>query len=158
MAAESYDIEAFDQSDSFFFDNIRSDNNEMRLAAIGMVSNISRKLGPSQTLNIVFPLIQELTKEIDEDVRLALLNELKDFSELLGGEEHIPALLGLEVVLCITKTLSEEKLAQLFVPFIFQLMGNEWFTARMSAIALWPTAYKCGDKAKQEELLMLFLV
>ncbi|KAF0991617.1 hypothetical protein HZS_1271 [Henneguya salminicola] len=170
MAAEIAKIDQNEDSESFFFDNIRSDNSELRLAAIGMARKIARKLGPQETMRSIFPLIQELTKEADEDIRFAILNELKDFIELMGGDTQASLLLdtlqtflssddttirnyAYEVVLDIVKNLSPEKITDSFVPFVDELLNNEWFTARMSGMLLWSTAYTSSNEEKQEDLL-----
>lgn len=104
----------------------------------------------------------------DDEVLLAMAEELGKFVPLVGGPAHAHVLLPvLETLATVDETVvrnkSSDSLAKIgkllpassinehFIPMIKRLLGKEW-TARVSATQLIPSAYERSEKDMRAEL------
>ena len=94
----------------------------------------------------------------EDEVLVALAEELGGFVEYVGGLEYAPVLLGpLETLATVEETLVRDKsvealnkvsrqvpvahLLEHLVPLVLRLQANDWFTSRISACGLFAAAY-----------------
>merc|ERR1711988_162816 len=127
------------------------------LNSIRKLNTIARALGPERTRTELLPFLTESIDDEDE-VLLALAEELGNFVEFVGGNEHASSLLapleGLATVeeslvreqavasLCkVSEALSQPELVKTFGPLILRLANAQWFTSRNSACGLFSTVY-----------------
>jgi len=94
----------------------------------------------------------------EDEVLLALAEELGNFVLYVGGPEHASVLLTpLETLATVEETMVRDKaveslnkvarqlsvqhLLEFYVPLIRRLASNDWFTSRISACGLFAVAY-----------------
>jgi len=110
---------------------------------------------------ILMPALSRvLTESIDEEdeVLLALSEELGNLVEYVGGPEHASVLLtpletlatveettvrdkAMESLNKVARALSVPHVLEYFVPLVRRLASNDWFTSRISACGLFAVAY-----------------
>ncbi|TYZ68847.1 hypothetical protein PybrP1_001847, partial [[Pythium] brassicae (nom. inval.)] len=112
--------------------------------------------------------------EDEDEVLVALAEELGGFVELVGGAAHAAVLVEpLEVLATVEETVvrdravnSLQKVAavvpnagDVFVPLVKKLTEGDWFTSRVSACALFAAVYaKLTDAGRKKELRDFFQV
>uniref|UniRef100_A0A0D3CD66 Phosphatase PP2A regulatory subunit A/Splicing factor 3B subunit 1-like HEAT repeat domain-containing protein n=1 Tax=Brassica oleracea var. oleracea TaxID=109376 RepID=A0A0D3CD66_BRAOL len=139
----------------------------LRLNSIHRLSTISRALGEERTRKELIPFLSENSGDNDE-VLLAMAEELGVFIPYVGGVEHAHVLLPpLESLCTVEETSVREKavdslckigfqmresdLVDSFVPLVKRLAVGEWFAARVSACGLFHVLYQgCTDVLKTE--------
>lgn len=129
----------------------------------------------------LFSLSQTSTKNSKDDedeVLLAMAEELARFVPLVGGPQHAASLLPpLEALAAVEETVvrdaavasikaiaadvevdpsSASAASELLTPLLRRLAGGDWFTARVSAAALLPTAYARAPASERPALRQLF--
>ncbi|KAF6021024.1 PPP2R1B [Bugula neritina] len=158
-------------------DELRNDDVQLRLHSIKKLSTIALALGVDRARTELVPFnrlsakikffkCQFLNKTIyDEDeVLLALAEQLGNFAPLIGGAEHAHHLLvPLESLATVEETVVRDKaveslrqiaplhspqdLEQYFVPLVKRLAGGDWFTSRTSACGLFSVSYPRGSSS-----------
>lgn len=105
-----------------------------------------------RTRSELIPFLTETIYDEDE-VLLALAEQLGNFTSLVGGPEHAHCLLPpLESLACVEETIVREKAVESlravaqqhnpsdlevhFVPMVLRLAAGDWFTSRTSACGL----------------------
>lgn len=105
----------------------------------------------------------------EDEVLLALAEQLGNFVPLVGGSEYVHCLLPpLENLANIEETVVRDKavdslrkiadkhsptaLEEHFIPMILRLAGGDWFTSRTSACGLFSVAYQRANPALRQEL------
>lgn len=68
-------------------DEMKSEDNEVRVAAMKRLRTIARALGAARTRAELMPFLGEQTED-DDEVLLAMASELGGFVELVGGPSH----------------------------------------------------------------------
>ncbi|KAJ3276168.1 Polyamine N-acetyltransferase 1 [Terramyces sp. JEL0728] len=155
-------------------DELKHEDIVLRLNAIRRLSTIALALGPERTRTELVPFLDGtriITIESidDEDeILLALAEELGDFVEYVGGKNHAFLLLGpLETLAGVEETVVREKaiesaakivvsmpqphIEEYYIPMVKRLSSGDWFTSRTSACGLYAAAYPlCSDKVKEE--------
>ncbi|KAL3068130.1 hypothetical protein niasHS_011037 [Heterodera schachtii] len=153
-------------------DELRNEDVQLRLNSIRKLSTIALALGVERTRK---ELIQFLTDTIyDEDeVLLALAEQLGNFTPLVGGPEYVHCLLPpLENLANIEETVVRDKaveslqkiaekhsaaqLEEYFIPMVLRLSAGDWFTSRTSACGLFSVAYARANPAQKTELRAAF--
>ena len=87
----------------------RSDDVMLRLNAIHRISTIALALGPERTRDELIPFLQDSLDDEDE-VLLALAEELGSFTDYVGGKEHAHVTLSpLESLAGMEETLVRDK-------------------------------------------------
>lgn len=124
----------------------------MRLNSIKKLSTIALALGVERTRTELIPFLTETIYDEDE-VLLALAEQLGNFITLIGGPEHAYCLLPpLESLATVEETVVRDKaveslravaqqhnpqdLENHFIPLVNRLAGGDWFTSRTSACGL----------------------
>lgn len=139
-------------------DELKHDDVAYRLNAIRRLSTIALALGPERSREELIPFLEESTLEDEDEILLALAEELGNLVEFIGGKASVHSLFGpLETLAAAEETLVREKavdslvkLARLcssehcehyLVPMVKRLSSGDWFTSRSSACGLIATAY-----------------
>ena len=151
---------------------LRNEDSQARLKSITKLSTIALALGAERTRNELLPFIKETVYDEDE-VLLALAEQLGGFVQLVGGDKHAYVLLdpleslacieetvvrdkAVEVINRIVKTIPKEHLEPYFLPLVRRLTQGDWFTNRVSACGLYCVAYNRVGTLLQEELRQSF--
>jgi len=149
-------------------DELKHDDVSLRLNAIRRLSTIALALGPARTRDELLPFLDESIDDEDE-VLLALADELGRFVDFLGGANHAHLLLPpLETLAAVEETtvrdkaaeslnkivpsLNAQQLDQFYIPMVKRLTLGDWFTSRSSACALYPAVYATLPAAAQEDM------
>jgi len=142
---------------AILIDELKNDDVEVRLNSIRRLGTIATALGVERTRNELIPFLTEQIEDEDE-VLLALAEELGNFMEHVGGPQHALSLLppleqlstteetvvrekAVESLVKIAKQMKAEDIADHFVKLIRSLTTGDWFTSRISACGLFATAY-----------------
>mmetsp|Transcript_45033 Transcript_45033/g.133086 ORF Transcript_45033/g.133086 Transcript_45033/m.133086 type:complete len:586 (-) Transcript_45033:284-2041(-) len=151
-----------DRQDSLYpvavlIDELKNEDIQLRLNSIRRLSTIAVALGAERTRNELVPFLNESIDD-EDDVLLALADELGGFAEYVGGPPHAATLLTpLETLATVEETVVREKavesltkvaaqlsdphLLEHFVPLIRRLAQGDWFTSRISACGLFAVGY-----------------
>ncbi|TIA70912.1 hypothetical protein E3P91_02859 [Wallemia ichthyophaga] len=136
------------------------------------ISTIALALGPERTRDELIPFLQDSLDDEDE-VLLALAEELGSFTEYVGGKEYahvtlspLESLAGMEETLVrdkasesinkIATDLSSEQVETHYLPLLQRLTNGDWFTPRTSACALFASVYQTANESTRNELRGLF--
>lgn len=146
-------------------DELKNEDLQLRLNATRRIKTIAEALGPERTRGELLPFLTETIDEEDE-VLLALAEQLGDFIDHVGGAPHASVLVQpLETLSTIEETIvrdkavdslrrlsstvadvSEEDARALHVdhmfPLVQRLAAGDWFTSRISACALFSDVYQ----------------
>ncbi|KAF8922546.1 armadillo-type protein [Mucidula mucida] len=153
---------------AILMDELRSEDVQLRLNAIHSIPTIALALGPDRARQELVPFLQDSVDDEDE-VLLALAEELGSFEEYIGGKEYAHVLLGpLENLSAVEETLVRDKAAEsitkiavvlsppqleeFYIPLLKRLSSGEWFTSRTSSAALYPAVYANVSPAIQDDL------
>lgn len=145
-------------------DELKNDDIQLRLNATRRLKTIAAALGPERTRAELLPFLTD-TMDDDDEVLLALADELGHFVDEIGGPAHASCLMDpLESLSTVEETTVRDKAVQslrlvsetvlaaapeeadtlhvhhLF-PLVRRLATGDWFTSRISACALFATAY-----------------
>lgn len=92
-----------------FSDELKNEDVSVRLNSIRRLSTIARALGVERTRNELIPFLNECNDDEDE-VLLAMAEELGDFVPHVGGQEHAQVLLlPLETLSTVEETVVRDK-------------------------------------------------
>ncbi|CAJ0627017.1 5591_t:CDS:10 [Entrophospora sp. SA101] len=153
-------------------DELRADDVNVRLNAIRRLSTIALALGDQRTREELIPFLDESIDDEDE-VLLALAEELGNFIDYVGGKEYAHLILrplenlatveetlvrekAVESLNSVAVVLSQKQIEDFYIPLIKRLSGGDWFTSRTSACGLYAAAYKNATPNTQNELRDLF--
>ncbi|KRX81677.1 Serine/threonine-protein phosphatase 2A 65 kDa regulatory subunit A alpha isoform [Trichinella sp. T6] len=157
---------------AILIDELRNEDVQLRLNSIRKLSTIALALGPERTRTELIPFLTDTIYDEDE-VLLALGEQLGNFTHLVGGPEYVSCLLSpLESLATVEETVVREKaveslrtladkhsvhdLEEKFVPVVRHLAAGDWFTARTSACGLFSVVYPRVSPAVKTELRTLF--
>ncbi|CAH2045474.1 unnamed protein product [Thlaspi arvense] len=153
-------------------DELKNDDIQLRLNSIRRLSTIARALGEERTRKELIPFLSE-NNDDDDEVLLAMAEELGVFIPYVGGVEHAHVLLPpLETLAAVEETCVREKaveslcrvgsqmresdLVDHFIPLVKRLAAGEWFTARVSACGVFHIAYPSAPDTLKAELRSLY--
>ncbi|CAO3692720.1 unnamed protein product [Rhizopus stolonifer] len=136
------------------------------------LGTIALALGPQKTREELVPFLSEGIDDEDE-VLLAVAEELGNFGELVGGPEFahfvlvpLESLTTVEEVLvrdkavdsmnAIVRLLNNAQITHYFLPLLKRLTSAEWFTGRISACGLYASGYSKCTAEQQNELRTAF--
>ncbi|KAJ8445358.1 hypothetical protein Cgig2_010716 [Carnegiea gigantea] len=153
-------------------DELKNDDIQLRLNSIRRLSTIARALGEERTRKELIPFLSE-NNDDDDEVLLAMAEELGVFIPYVGGVEHAHVLLTPLETLCtveetcvrdkaveslcrIGSQMRENDLVDYFIPLVKRLAAGEWFTARVSACGLFHIAYPSAPDALKAELRSIY--
>ena len=144
---------------------------QLRLNSIKKLSTIALALGVERTRSELIPFLTDTIYDEDE-VLLALAEQLGTFTPLVGGAEHVNCLLPpLESLATVEETIVRDKavdslrsiadehsntdLESHFVPLVKRLATGDWFTSRTSACGLFSVCYsRVSASVKGTEKIM----
>ncbi|PSR91184.1 Serine/threonine-protein like [Actinidia chinensis var. chinensis] len=153
-------------------DELKNDDIQLRLNSIRRLSTIARALGENRTRRELIPFLSE-NNDDDDEVLLAMAEELGVFVPYVGGVEHAHVLLPpLETLCTVEETCVRDKaveslcgigsqmrdydLVDWFIPLVKRLATGEWFTARVSACGLFHIAYPSASEMLKTELRSVY--
>src|SRR5690606_29919383 len=135
------------------------------------LATIARALGPERTRSELLPFLAGECVDDEDEVLLALADEMGKFVEYVGGPEHAHCLLrplealatveetvvrdkAVESLSALCKSVSDESgIMQHFVPLLGRLATGEWFTSRTSACGFFPRVYSRVKDAETKKQL-----
>jgi serine/threonine-protein phosphatase 2A regulatory subunit A len=140
----------------------------LRLNSVSNLGTIATALGAERTREELIPFLAESIEDEDE-VLLALAQQLGEFVPYVGGQEHAATVLAPLESLCTVEEMSvrdaavgslskvvsqmtDADVVRHVLPMLNGLSTRDWFTARVSAAALFPAIYCRVDSATQESL------
>ncbi|KAE8657452.1 Serine/threonine-protein phosphatase 2A 65 kDa regulatory subunit A beta isoform [Hibiscus syriacus] len=153
-------------------DELKNDDIQLRLNSIRRLSTIARALGEERTRKELIPFLSE-NNDDDDEVLLAMAEELGVFIPYVGGVEHARVLLSpLETLCTVEETcvrdkavdslcrvgsqMRENDLVDSFVPLVKRLAAGEWFTARVSSCGLFHISYPSAPEMLKTELRSIY--
>ncbi|KAK1934208.1 Protein phosphatase 2A scaffold subunit [Phytophthora citrophthora] len=152
-------------------EELKSDEVETRIKAMRRLRTVAQALGPERTRSDLLPFLREATEDEDE-VLVALAEELGGFVDLVGGAEHAAALVEpLEVLAGVEETVVRDRAVEslqkvvgvvpnvgdVMVPLAKRLAEGDWFTSRVSVCSLFAVIYdKVADAGRKKELRDLY--
>ncbi|OQR91884.1 serine/threonine-protein phosphatase 2A 65 kDa regulatory subunit A [Achlya hypogyna] len=151
-------------------EEMRTDETETRIRSMRRLRTVAQALGPERTRSELLPFLSQSTDDEDE-VLVAMAEELGEFVDLVGGPNHASLLLGpLEVLATVEETVVRDKAVasvqkvldvvtdagELALPLVKRLTEGDWFTSRVSACWLFPVAYTKVDPSSKKELRDLY--
>ncbi|XP_069796060.1 serine/threonine-protein phosphatase 2A 65 kDa regulatory subunit A alpha isoform-like isoform X2 [Narcine bancroftii] len=155
-------------------DELRNEDVQLRLNSIKKLSTIALALGVERTRNELLPFLTDTIYDEDE-VLLALAEQLGSFSALVGGPPHVHCLLpplenlatmeetvvrekAVESLCAVSQEHSQADLETHFVPLIKRLANGDWFTSRTSACGLFSVCYPRLSNPIKSELCQNFKI
>ncbi|XP_066253195.1 serine/threonine-protein phosphatase PP2A 65 kDa regulatory subunit-like [Euwallacea similis] len=152
-----------------FKDAFSEENLELHITTIQNLDLLAKKLGPSATREELLELVKKHYVELHDEALLHLADQLRKFVPLVGGLQHseiIFQLLGklcvtgetivrekaIETIVCILETLDLAQVENFLLPVVNDLIKNDWFTSKCSAVDLFPYLYPKLSEAKRSEL------
>ncbi|XP_077563959.1 protein phosphatase PP2A regulatory subunit A isoform X2 [Haemaphysalis longicornis] len=168
MAASDTNTEDSLYPIAVLIDELRNEDVQLRLNSIKKLSTIALALGVERTRSELIPFLTDTIYDEDE-VLLALAEQLGNFTPLVGGPEFVHCLLPpLESLATVEETVVRDKaveslraisqqhsaadLEQHFVPLVKRLASGDWFTSRTSACGLFAACYPRVSAAVRGEL------
>ncbi|XP_049533428.1 serine/threonine-protein phosphatase PP2A 65 kDa regulatory subunit isoform X2 [Anopheles darlingi] len=171
MAASTSGDKAADDSlypIAVLIDELKNEDIQLRLNSIKKLSTIALALGDERTRNELIPFLTESIYDEDE-VLLALAEQLGNFIPLVGGPEYAMYLIPpLESLATVEETVVREKAVESLrtvagqhsaqdlevhlVPTLQRLVSGDWFTSRTSACGLFSVCYPRVSAAVKAEL------
>nr|XP_022324532.1 serine/threonine-protein phosphatase 2A 65 kDa regulatory subunit A alpha isoform-like [Crassostrea virginica] len=153
-------------------DELRNEDVQLRLNSIKKLSTIALALGVERTRSELIPFLTDTIYDEDE-VLLALAEQLGSFTPLVGGPEYVHCLLPpLESLATVEETVVRDKavdslrniatqhspadLENHFVPLVKRLSAGDWFTSRTSACGLFAVCYPRVSSSVKAELRQHF--
>uniref|UniRef100_A0A8B9X6F9 Protein phosphatase 2 scaffold subunit Abeta n=1 Tax=Bos mutus grunniens TaxID=30521 RepID=A0A8B9X6F9_BOSMU len=153
-------------------DELRNEDVQLRLNSIKKLSTIALALGVERTRTELLPFLTDTIYDEDE-VLLALAEQLGNFTGLVGGPDFAHCLLPpLESLATVEETVVRDKavesLRQIsqehtpvaleahFVPLVKRLASGDWFTSRTSACGLFSVCYPRASVAVKGEIRQYF--
>ncbi|XP_074256670.1 serine/threonine-protein phosphatase 2A 65 kDa regulatory subunit A beta isoform isoform X3 [Saimiri boliviensis] len=153
-------------------DELRNEDVQLRLNSIKKLSTIALALGVERTRSELLPFLTDTIYDEDE-VLLALAEQLGNFTGLVGGPDFAHCLLPpLENLATVEETVvrdrAVESLRQIsqehtpvaleayFVPLVKRLASGDWFTSRTSACGLFSVCYPRASNAVKADIRQHF--
>ncbi|KAG8570116.1 hypothetical protein GDO81_014716, partial [Engystomops pustulosus] len=153
-------------------DELRNEDVQLRLNSIKKLSTIALALGVERTRSELLPFLTDTIYDEDE-VLLALAEQLGTFTSLVGGPEFVHCLLPpLESLATVEETVVRDRAVESlraishehspadleahFVPLVKRLASGDWFTSRTSACGLFSVCYPRVSSTVKAELRQHF--
>eukprot|EP00049_Salpingoeca_infusionum_P017508 m.353227 g.353227 ORF g.353227 m.353227 type:complete len:595 (-) comp16714_c0_seq1:243-2027(-) len=153
-------------------EELQDEDLQMRLNSIKRLSTIALALGDAKTRDQLIPYLTSNFDEEDE-IRLAVAEELAQFVPLVGGPAHAPCLIAplvnlakideivvrekaVETLNSIIEVLAPADVEKHAVPAVTALGGAEFFAPRASACGILPSVYARVSAPQQAELRQMY--
>lgn len=145
---------------AILIDELKHDDIATRVAAMKRLPTVALALGEERTREELVPFLLDVAKEDEDEILTVLGEQLGDFTDLVGGKEHLHVLLDVLANLAVSEepvvretaikslcdvalALPPEHVLQHFVPLVFDLAQSDWFSSRIAAAGLFPIALQC---------------
>uniref|UniRef100_A0A8C1DN18 Protein phosphatase 2, regulatory subunit A, beta a n=2 Tax=Cyprinus carpio TaxID=7962 RepID=A0A8C1DN18_CYPCA len=173
----SFSMAGADSDDSLYpiavlIDELRNEDVQLRLNSIKKLSTIALALGVERTRTELLPFLTDTIYDEDE-VLLALAEQLGNFTMLVGGPEYVHCLLPpLESLATVEETVVRDKAVESlrkishehspvdlevhFEPLVKRLASGDWFTSRTSACGLFSVCYPRVSSTVKAEIRQHF--
>ncbi|KYQ93812.1 protein phosphatase 2A scaffold subunit [Tieghemostelium lacteum] len=155
-------------------DELKNDDIQLRLNSIRKLQSIAKALGPDRTRAELIPYLQDSVLEDEDEVLVALCEELGKLTDFIGGPEHSTCLLpplevlaGAEEVvvrekavesLCkIAQEITNSAFEDIFIHVLFRLSKADWFTSKTSACGLFTISYGRANAEFKKSLRKTFI-
>ncbi|EKX34071.1 hypothetical protein GUITHDRAFT_160260 [Guillardia theta CCMP2712] len=162
-----------DADEEILIDELRNDDFQQRLKSVRRLTTISSALGVERTRNELVPYLNELAveSEDEDEVLLAMAEEIGNLIPHVGGNEHVHhLLLPLETLCAPEEALVRDKaveslikvaevipnVEEAFVPLIRRLATGDYNSHRIAAAPLFATVYKRVSESSKAEMRRLF--
>eukprot|EP00419_Tripos_fusus_P063425 CAMPEP_0172930414 /NCGR_PEP_ID=MMETSP1075-20121228/218978_1 /TAXON_ID=2916 /ORGANISM="Ceratium fusus, Strain PA161109" /LENGTH=586 /DNA_ID=CAMNT_0013791723 /DNA_START=52 /DNA_END=1812 /DNA_ORIENTATION=- len=155
----------------FFKEEIRNENAIIRINAVNKITLITSALGPTRTVNELLPYVIQVVQEEplcnDEEFLFSMAKQYASLTEYINGRdellvaplEHLAAqeetVIRDEAIksLCSVVEKRPSLVPEYVVPTLHRLATRaDFFTARVSACALLPTAYRFASEDQKHGL------
>lgn len=168
---------AMDTDDNLYpiavlIDELKNDDMRLRLNSVGRLDTIAAALGDERTRKELIPFLAESTDD-DDEVLLAMAEQLGNLVPHVGGPAHAMVLLGPLESLCkveetvvrdkasesvakVIEQLQEDAVVMHALPFLTRLSSGDWFTSRVSAAALIKVVHVRVSAQMQADLRQTF--
>ncbi|GBG78322.1 hypothetical protein CBR_g26350 [Chara braunii] len=157
---------------AILIDELKNDDIQLRLNSIRRLTTIARALGEERTRKELIPFLSDCNDD-DDEVLLAMAEELGNFIQYVGGIEHAHCLLPPLETLCaveepvvrekaveslckIGSQMKEQYVVDHFIPLTKRLGAGEWFTARVSSCGLFYVGYPSATDLLRADLRALY--
>jgi serine/threonine-protein phosphatase 2A regulatory subunit A len=155
----------------FFKEEIRNENASIKINAVNRICLVTSALGPTRTINELLPYVTQVVQEEplcnDEEFLFSMAKQYAFLSEYINGRdelliaplEHLAAqdetVIRDEAIksLCTVVEKRPTLVPEYVVPTLHRLATRtDFFTARVSACALLPTAYRFANEDQKPGL------
>lgn len=156
-------------------DELRHDDLRLRLNSIKNLGTIATALGPERTREELIPFLQEILIDDDDEVLVALAEQLGQSAQIVGGSAYVYTLINAleelanveeiavrdkatEALRNLVGQMTVDHIVRHFSMLIHRLAGHDWYTSRISACSLFAAAIeRIGSSSpKQEDLLRTY--
>ena len=151
---------------ALLIDQLKHDDLQLRVSASKGLCRIASALGPERTREELVPFLKDTTDDEDE-VLLVIAEKLGELRTYVGGSEYMFVLLEPLQLLslvddsavrtattksleAIASAMTDEQFTKHYMTFVLELAAKDWFTARISASALFAGVYsRVPDQARR---------
>eukprot|EP00927_Polykrikos_kofoidii_P040829 TRINITY_DN3482_c0_g1_i1.p1 TRINITY_DN3482_c0_g1~~TRINITY_DN3482_c0_g1_i1.p1 ORF type:complete len:607 (+),score=91.89 TRINITY_DN3482_c0_g1_i1:50-1822(+) len=156
---------------AFFKSEIQNENAAIRINAVNRLDRIASAMGPAQTIKELIPYVSQIIQEQplcnDEEFLFCMAKQFVVLSDYIDGRdemlleplEHLAAqeetVIRDQAIqsLCTIVEKRPSLVPEYLVPTLLRLASKmDFFTARVSACALFPTSYRHASYDQQQSL------
>lgn len=164
---------------TFYKSELKHEEQNVRLYATGKAVLIAYAIGPQRTVDELLPLLYESSKQDlflnDDEFLFRLAEQYMTLTEYTAGnlgcfvaqvewlayqEETVIRDKAVECLACIcdkSHKAGNQAICDEIVNVLHRLASAEWFTARLSSAALFPSVYKaCSNDQQKAELRKIY--
>jgi serine/threonine-protein phosphatase 2A regulatory subunit A len=151
---------------------LKNDDIQLRLNSIRNLSTIARALGPERAQKELIPFLRD-TLDDEDEVLLALAEELSKLTDCIGGKQYAYLLLGpleslaraeetvvrekaVESLCIIAEHITDELFEEHYIGLLKRLVIGDWFTPKSAACGIFHIAYPRASPAVQIELRAIY--
>ena len=159
------EVDAF----TLFQDGLNNDDIEVKVKTMKKLSLIMKAMGEDRVHDELVPYLQNnfiLNDKCDDEILFVLAEQLSTawshvsdkltflplLKELAKVDETIVRDQAAKTMEKIEESLSPKHVQGTFVPLVMELISEEWFTGRLTASLLIPTAYPKATQKQKEKL------
>jgi serine/threonine-protein phosphatase 2A regulatory subunit A len=159
---------------ALLIDQLKHDDIQLRVNASKNLLQIAQALGPERTRDELIPFLSELTDDDDDEVLHTIAENLGELCSCVGGDEYVHRLLSplellatveesavrekaINSIEIVARNMPEEHLLKYYSPFVVRLSTKDWFTSRISAVALFHPVYNRLPESEKSTFRLLFV-
>lgn len=158
---------------ALLIDQLKHDDVQLRVNASKKLLQIAQALGPERTRDELIPFLSESTDD-DDEVLHTIAEKLGELCSCVGSDEYVHRLLvplellatveesavrekAINSIEIVARNMPDEHLLKYFVPFVIRLATKDWFTSRISAVALFHPVYNRLPESEKSTFRSLFV-